>query len=106
MSIDMSDEYFFTKIVSNKAKCKTCGDVIESKHVHDYVNCKCGAIAVDGGKDYLKRAGILDDIIELSETRIFTEYEFDDFIKTRDKYMSLGLTESAKYFKNLYYPGS
>lgn len=40
----------------NKAKCRKCGDIIESKHVHDYVSCKCGAIAVDGGHYYLKRS--------------------------------------------------
>lgn len=43
-------------ILSNKAKCKKCGDIIESKHVHDYVTCKCGAISVDGGHEYLKRS--------------------------------------------------
>lgn len=56
-------------IVSNKAQCKLCGDVIESKHGHDFVRCKCGEIAVDGGKNYLKRmAKSLDSIIELSDT--------------------------------------
>jgi hypothetical protein len=55
-------------IVSNKAQCRICGDIIESKHRHDFVKCSCGAIAVDGGKDYLKRsAKNFDDIIELSE---------------------------------------
>lgn len=33
----------------NKAKCRLCGDVIESFHRHDYVKCGCGEIAVDGG---------------------------------------------------------
>lgn len=52
----------------NKAKCRRCGDIIESKSVHDYVICKCGAIAVDGGKEYLRRSAIdLNDIIEMSE---------------------------------------
>lgn len=36
----------------NRAKCKLCGDIIESIHTHDYQMCKCGEIAVDGGKDY------------------------------------------------------
>lgn len=40
----------------NRAKCLKCGDVIESKHVHDFVSCKCGAISVDGGREYLKRS--------------------------------------------------
>lgn len=45
------------KILANKAKCRKCGDIIESRSVHDYVHCKCGAISVDGGLDYLKRGG-------------------------------------------------
>lgn len=36
----------------NRAKCKLCQEVIESFHRHDYVCCKCGEIAVDGGNDY------------------------------------------------------
>ena len=44
------------KIKINKAKCLLCGDIIESKHVHDYKTCKCGKIAVDGGLEYLRRA--------------------------------------------------
>lgn len=48
--------------------CKICGDVIESFSVHDYKACTCGACAVDGGHEYLKRlAKSFDDIIELSE---------------------------------------
>lgn len=43
------------KIISNKIQCKHCGDIIESKTVHDYRKCKCGKVAVDGGLDYCKR---------------------------------------------------
>lgn len=42
-------------IISNKAKCNKCGEIIESKHRHDFVRCSCKNLAVDGGKDYLKR---------------------------------------------------
>ncbi len=56
------------KIIVNRARCNKCGDVIESKHRHNFVWCKCGAIAVDGGKDYLKRVGNFEDIYDLSET--------------------------------------
>lgn len=38
----------------NRAKCKLCSDILESFHRHDYVTCKCGEIAIDGGNDYLK----------------------------------------------------
>lgn len=56
------------KIKKNAARCKKCGDVIESKHVHDFVTCKCGAISVDGGNCYLKRSAMdFNDIEELSE---------------------------------------
>lgn len=43
------------RIITNKIKCNYCGDIIESKSVHDYKRCKCGKVAVDGGRDYLKR---------------------------------------------------
>ena len=56
-------------VVTNKAQCKLCGDIIESVNRHDFKWCKCGEIAVDGGKSYIKRAAKnLDSIIELSET--------------------------------------
>lgn len=62
------------KIIKNSAQCAYCLDIIESKHRHDFVTCKCGRIAVDGGKDYLKRSvkevngGVdFEAIIELSE---------------------------------------
>ena len=54
-------------ILINKAKCKNCEDIIESKHRHDFVSCSCGKIAVDGGKDYLRRMGNKEDIIEMNE---------------------------------------
>lgn len=44
------------KIIRNAIKCDNCGDVIESKHVHDFVTCRCEAVSVDGGHDYLKRS--------------------------------------------------
>ena len=55
------------KIVINKVRCKKCGDVIESTYCHDFKFCKCGAVAVDGGKDYLRRCGKREDWEELSE---------------------------------------
>jgi hypothetical protein len=57
------------KIIRNAIKCVHCGDVIESRHRHDYVICSCGCCHADGGTDYLKRAfrNSPDDYIELSE---------------------------------------
>ena len=42
-------------IVQNAVICNKCDDFIFSKHRHDYVECKCGDCAVDGGQEYLRR---------------------------------------------------
>ena len=49
-------------IVVNKIRC----DIIESVSDHDFEFCKCGAVAVDGGHDYLRRCGNREDWEELS----------------------------------------
>jgi len=54
-------------IICNKAQCKLCKDIVESRHRHDFKWCKCGEMYVDGGKEYIRRgARDLDNIIELS----------------------------------------
>ena len=40
--------------MKNRAKCKLCGEILESFHRYDYVSCKCGEIAIDGGQDYFR----------------------------------------------------
>lgn len=55
------------KIRVNMVQCRKCGDVIVSRHRWDFVRCSCGAIAVDGGLEYLKRVGYPSDCKELSE---------------------------------------
>lgn len=55
------------KIKTNKAKCKKCNDIIESKNTNDFIRCSCGSIAVDGGLEYIKRIGETKNIIEMSE---------------------------------------
>ena len=50
----------------NKIKCIKCGDIIESIDVHDFKWCSCGAVAVDGGREYLKRVGNKEEFEELS----------------------------------------
>ena len=44
-------------IVQNAATCNKCDEFIVSKHRHDFVTCRCGAISVDGGQAYLRRVG-------------------------------------------------
>ncbi len=53
-------------ILVNQVRCLKCGDTPFSRHRHDYVSCKCGAVAVDGGMDYLKRTGDIGAMEEMS----------------------------------------
>ena len=58
------------KIKANKIQCRHCGDIIESRYVHDFKFCSCKAVFVDGGHDYLRRGytnSPEEDFIELSE---------------------------------------
>lgn len=58
-------------IIKNAIKCRKCGDVIESTSTHDFKICSCGACAVDGGHEYLRRsAPSLDDFIDLSVVKL------------------------------------
>lgn len=43
------------KIKRNAIKCKTCGDIIESKHTHDFVTSSCQSCSVDGRLSYVTR---------------------------------------------------
>ena len=42
------------KILRNSAKCLKCGDELESTYCHDFKECTCGNIFVDGGYDYVR----------------------------------------------------
>ena len=56
-----------SKLIKNVAKCNKCGDIIESTHRHDFKWCSCRSIFVDGGLDYIRRGGELNDIIEMCD---------------------------------------
>lgn len=57
------------KIIRNAVRCQKCGDILESKHTHDFVTCQCGNVSVDGGHSYLKRSfkeyGAWDELSEV-----------------------------------------
>lgn len=53
-------------IIENAAICNKCNDFIVSKTRHDFVECSCGAIFVDGGQEYLRRGGDLANIVDMS----------------------------------------
>ena len=50
-----------------KCVCNKCGDIIQSMHRHDFVQCKCGLSFVDGGDMYLRCGGyitVLEDNLD------------------------------------------
>lgn len=49
------------KIVSNKIRCKFCGDILESFSVHDFKKCRCGKCSTDGGHEYAQRSFITEN---------------------------------------------
>lgn len=55
------------KLKRNAIQCRKCGDVIESKFTHDFKCCSCGSVGVDGGLEYARMQGDLENIIELHE---------------------------------------
>ena len=60
----MSDQ---KKLLRNILKCKKCGDVIESLHVHDFVWCSCKSVFTDGGRSYFHRGGDPDAMEDCSQ---------------------------------------
>ena len=68
--------HIMIKIIKNVIQCRFCGEIIESTHAYDFVLCKCGSCAVDGGHDYLRRCfKDKDCYVELSETIEILEEE-------------------------------
>jgi hypothetical protein len=67
----------------NRAKCRLCGDVIESLHLHDYVPCKCDEIAVDGGSQYWRVfAKSWDNFIRLDDEGNEVIPQIEDKVET------------------------
>lgn len=84
-------------ILKNKAQCLKCGDIIESKYVHDFVHCKCGEIFVDGGKMYLRRgAKNWKNFRDLYESR-----EHDSINLPNDDEQTLGKQQNINWHHNI-----
>ena len=77
------DDYEFRRngfaIVRNSARCRKCGDELVSKYRHDFEECSCGAIFIDGGDSYLRRGA--KNMADLEETAL--KYTIEDY-ETRD----------------------
>jgi hypothetical protein len=68
------------QIVLSTATCKKCGDVLISRHRHDYVMCGCdNKTMLDGGTEYQRFGGKVLKYVDLSGTI----YLSDGFEKCR-----------------------
>ena len=63
------------KIIKNRVRCKSCGNIIESTSTHDIKSYRCGSITVDGGKDYIRRG--FKEIVDLEDLSICVYYLSD-----------------------------
>lgn len=78
-------------MVYNALKCLNCGDVLWSKHGHDFLVCSCGKCMNDGGNSY-RRGYVRQPSEDMSVT---TD---DDFEKIRE-YLHRYNRYSKKYIK-------
>lgn len=62
----------YKKLVRNAIQCVDCKDIVESKHRHDFVRCKCGNSYVDGGLSYQRCGWKNHPPIDLSEYEILS----------------------------------
>ena len=56
----------------NAIKCKKCGDIIYSRSQHDFHWCSCESCAIDGGFDYYRIVGNVEDW-EFAEIKILED---------------------------------
>jgi hypothetical protein len=59
---------------NNKIKCLGCGQILESKHRHDFQQCDCeNQTFTDGGTEYFRRGGKNLDLIEDVSELVYEE---------------------------------
>lgn len=68
-------------------KCKTCGETVYSRARHDFRDCGCKAVAVDGGFDYLRVIGgeAAYEVVKLS-VPVSPQELYDDWNLSADKW--------------------
>ena len=85
-------EYFELKekglvkvLTHNSVKCLECGEILESKHRHQFSMCNCeNQTMTDGGNVYQRYMGRdLDKVENLSQYIIMTEQEYEDMLEKK-----------------------
>lgn len=69
----------------NRAKCKLCNEIIESFHSTDYVICKCGEIAVDGGDALRCSAKDFENFLRIDDKNNEIPVKVQDKEQTEEK---------------------
>lgn len=64
------------RLIVNRVRCKKCNDIIESISTYDFKTCKCGAISIDGGKEYQKVSWKSDNPSEPSSDEDYIDYSY------------------------------
>ena len=96
MNPDITD---FQVITQNAAVCHLCGEFIESKHGHDFKWCSCENVAVDGGKNYIRRAfNDKGTFTEMNEYRNMTVEELRGKIS---RYADMATEYDSSHFRDM-----
>ena len=72
----------------NAYQCLFCGDIVYSRALHDFRECSCKKMFVDGGFDYIRVGynttfGVKLKVVKLRTTR---KELFNDWNEGKDKY--------------------
>lgn len=67
--------------------CKNCMDIVFSRSRHDFSECSCGCVAIDGGSDYVKVSTLGNEykMVKL-ESNIEKKELYDDWNLRKDFY--------------------
>lgn len=74
-----------TAIFRNSAQCLHCGDAITSTFRHDFVQCSCQRVFVDGGKSYIRRGGDPEFMKDLTVN--FNLFTINDYSLETQRYV-------------------
>ena len=73
------------QLIKNSVKCLECGEILESKHRHQFSMCHCpNETACDGGLEYQRTLAVdLDKVENLCKYIIMTEQEYEDMLERK-----------------------
>jgi len=75
-------------MIVHAIRCNKCHDIIYSRTRHDFHYCFCGAVAIDGGFDYVSVIGYWKDYTDVPvlEINVTKQQLYNDWNLQKDKY--------------------